>query len=393
MYSACGVSRLTNAAEAAAEACQAVLASLAGQQCDLAVAFVTASFSRQLESVVSTIQHALGPARLLGCTAEAVISNREEIEDQPAVVVWALGGHGLKLHPFRVRFERTPDGIASIGLPEVDELDASQCRAVLVLGEPYSSVPESLLAHFSSELPGVPVVGGMASGGGPDENGLIFDTDVIREGAVGLIIEGGPLVTTVVSQGCRPIGTPFVVTKGERNLIHELGGLTPLKRLQELYPGLSSRDQRLIEQGLHLGIAMSELREEFRRGDFLITNVIGADRNTGTVAIGHSIRVGQTVQFHLRDAATADEDLTQLLAAVDCPSGFAPAAGLIFSCNGRGSRMFSQPHHDAGCVAKQFGDLPVAGLFAQGEFGPVGNTSHIHGYTASVILFLNQVDR
>jgi small ligand-binding sensory domain FIST len=196
-------------------------------------------------------------------------------------------------------------------------------------------------------------------------------------------------VQSIVSQGCRPIGSTFVVTKAEQNVLFELGGKPALARLEETYAGLSERDRQLIRQGLHLGFVMDEYKSSFSRGDFLIANVLGADRDTGAMAIGHLIRTGQTVQFHVRDAQTADEDLRHLLAE-DRPAGLSPPGGaLLFTCNGRGTRLFSEPNHDSGLLRELCGPIPTAGFFAQGELGPVGGRNYIHGFTASIALFEN----
>jgi small ligand-binding sensory domain FIST len=232
----------------------------------------------------------------------------------------------------------------------------------------------------------------MASGvGGPGECRLLLDGAVHDHGAVGVLL-GGPVgLRWVVSQGCRPVGRPLVVTRAEGNFILELGGKSPLTQLQELWQSLSPDEQRLFQKGLHVGRVLNEYQGEFRHGDFLVRNVMGLDKSSGALAITDRVRVGQTVQFHVRDAQTADEDLRALLrqdrAAHDRP----PAAALLFSCNGRGTRLFPQPDHDAAAVRAEAGEVPLAGLFAQGELGPVGGRNFIHGFTASLALFEEEV--
>ena len=228
----------------------------------------------------------------------------------------------------------------------------------------------------------------MASGGhGPGENRLFYNSHEVRHGAIGLIIRGGPRVRSVVSQGCRPVGTHYVVTRAEGNVVHALGGVPPMQRIRELFDTLSDRDAELVRMGLHLGLAMSEYRDRFERGDFLISNVIGADPEAGSIALGTQVRVGQTVRFHVRDAETADEDLLNLLNADRAAHTAPPQAGLLFSCNGRGTRLFSEPNHDAAAVQKVAGPIPLAGFFAQGELGPIGGRNYVHGFTASIALF------
>jgi small ligand-binding sensory domain FIST len=197
----------------------------------------------------------------------------------------------------------------------------------------------------------------------------------------------GPLgLRSVVSQGCRPIGRPFLVTRARQNVIEELGGRPVLEQLQELWQALTPEDQELFQQALHIGLVMNEYRGEFRRGDFLVRNVMGLDRDTGALVITDRVRVGQTVQFHVRDAATADEDLHALMRP-DAGAQGRPAGALVFSCNGRGTRLFPEPHHDARAIRAEAGDIPLAGFFAQGELGPVAGQNFIHGFTASVALF------
>ena len=248
-------------------------------------------------------------------------------------------------------------------------------------------MPLICLATLADELPGVPVVGGMASGGGFGENRLFLGDELIDAGAIGVVIQRGPKVRTVVSQGCRPIGTTFVVTRAERNIIYELGGVPPLERLEKLFAELPDRDKQLVDNGVHIGVAMNEYQDRFRRGDFLIVNVHGVDRESGALATGGLMRVGQTVQFHIRDAETADEDLQHLLEQ-ELPKGQAAVrGGLLFSCNGRGTRMFPAPHHDARSIQRAVGPVPLAGFFAQGEIGPVGGKNYVHGFTASLLVF------
>jgi small ligand-binding sensory domain FIST len=228
----------------------------------------------------------------------------------------------------------------------------------------------------------------MASGvRGPGECRLLLGDAVHDHGAVGVLLGGAVGLRSVVSQGCRPIGRPFVVTKAQDNVIVQLGGRAPLAVLQELWQTLDDRDKRLFQQGLHVGRVINEYQGDFQRGDFLVRNVVGLDRTTGALAITDRVRVGQTLQFHVRDAATADEDLHALLQLDLSAAAGRPAGALLFSCNGRGTRLFETPDHDAAALRAEAGDIPVAGFFAQGELGPVGGQNFIHGFTASVALF------
>jgi small ligand-binding sensory domain FIST len=226
----------------------------------------------------------------------------------------------------------------------------------------------------------------MASAGrSVGENIVLRNDRAYRSGMVGVSFSGPVSVQTVVSQGCRPIGRPMVITKSHDNVIEQLGGKPALDVLRQMVGELDDEDKRHLSNGLFLGRAISEYREAWGRGDFLVRNVIGVDEKSGAVGIADYVRPGQTVQFHARDAQTAGEDLTLMLETQK--SGPAPAGGLLFSCNGRGSRLFDQPSHDLSAANSHMPATPIAGFFAAGELGPVGGKNFVHGHTASFALF------
>ena len=237
-----------------------------------------------------------------------------------------------------------PDGLA--------DADAKQ-SLLLLFGDPFTLPIDSLLHDLNEDHPGLPVIGGMTSGGrGAGESRLLFGNSVQALGAVGVLLQGPLGVRSIVSQGCRPIGRPMVVTKVHENVIEALGGQTPLAQLQELWPTLSTTDQALFQNGLHIGRVMNEYQGEFSQGDFLVRNVTGLDEETGALAITDHLRVGQTVQFHVRDAQSASEDLHTLLKRDRKNESRTPAGGLVFTCNGRGSHLFGKPNHDAAAIPR-----------------------------------------
>jgi small ligand-binding sensory domain FIST len=211
---------------------------------------------------------------------------------------------------------------------------------------------------------------------------------VKRSGAVGVAFAGDLSVETVVAQGCRPVGKPMVVTECERNVIRKLDAGTPLEVIRGLFNSAETRDRRLIRRSLQIGIVMDPLSDQFAAGDFLIRNVIGADEQTGAVAVGELVREGQVVQFHVRDAEAADEDLRAMLErCVERLDGDEPAAALLFQCLGRGQHLFGSPDHDTAVFNEMVAPVPLAGFFCNGEIGPVGGTTFLHGYTSSFALF------
>jgi small ligand-binding sensory domain FIST len=384
---AASLSRATNTSDAIRSVMEEVRGGLRGAEPDISFLFVNHGHQDAFPKLASRICEATGTKLLIGCTGETIIGGEQEIESGPALSLWSAILPGARVEPFTANFERTVDGIVTSGLPAFAS-EEPQLRAVFLLADPFSSAPHTVLDHVDAEAPGVPVLGGLASGGHrAGENRLFYNSHEVRHGAIGLIVRGGPRIRSVVSQGCRPIGTHYVITRAEDNVVHALGGVPPMQRLRELFDTLSDRDAQLVRMGLHLGLAMSEYQDRFDRGDFLISNVTGADPETGSIALGTQVRVGQTVRFHVRDAETADEDLRGLLQADHAAQTAQPQAGLLFSCNGRGTRLFSEPNHDAAAVQKVAGPIPLAGFFAQGELGPISGRNYVHGFTASIALF------
>ena len=345
---------------------------------DLALLFVTAAHAGAAEDVAATVRATLRPGTLLGCTAESVVGGAREVEQRPAVALWA--GHTGPVTAFHARMLPTTEGNAVAGWPETDA--ASQAAGVLVLADPFTFPTDDVLRLDRDTRPGVPVVGGLASAAvAPGGNRLIVDDRVVDEGAVGAVLGNGVDLASVVSQGCRPVGEPFVITKAEGNILYELAGRPALERLQDVARSVDEGDRQLLARGVHLGRVIDESKTTFGAGDFLIRNVLGGDPSNGAIAVGDLVDVGQTAQFQVRDAASADDELTRMLA------GRSAAGALLFTCNGRGTRLFGRPDHDAEIVAEHVPHAAVAGMFCAGELGPVGRRNYLHGFTASVALF------
>lgn len=369
------------------EACSAARGQLDATP-DLALIFFSSHHTPHADALAAAACDLLGTENLLGCSGESIVGVRREIEREPAVSVWLARWPEVQSVSMLLTFERTPEGGVIQGW--ADELgdEWPDGSFVLLLGEPFSFPVEQLLERMNEDRPGLPIVGGMASGGhDPGGNRLIRGRESFAEGAVAAVIHGPVRLDTVVSQGCRPIGKPYVVTKAERNVIHELGGKPALLQLKELFDQLPTREQILVQRYLHVGRVVSEYRDKFEQGDFLVRNVIGIDPGAGAIAIGDYIRTGQTVQFHVRDQEAADGELKQLLGQACKDAAVPPAAALLFSCNGRGTNMFNQPDHDALAIERALGPVPLAGFFAQGEIGPIGGQNFMHGFTASIAIF------
>lgn len=354
---------------------------------DLACLFLSSHFSDEVEILLKTLQEWLQIQVLIGCSGEGVIADSEEIENAAAVVLWTARMPGASIWPVRLVARPSGDTVTVEQWPSPQEVGAAR-PSFIVLADPFTSPMDDVLGLVQNAFPGAPIIGGLAGGGqGGGENRMIQNGEVHDHGVVGVALTGPVTVRSVVSQGCRPIGDRFVITRGEQNVIHELSGAPALEQLQKLFEGLSVEDRELAQRALHIGLAMDEQRNRFERGDFLVRNIVGGDRTSGSLAIGDLVTEGQTVQFQVRDAHAASEDLHLLLATERVRQSSAPDGALLFSCCGRGRHLFGRPHHDVSILRERVGAIPVAGFFAQGEIGPVGGTNYLHGYTASVALF------
>ena len=377
-----GLSTSESAWEAATEAAREARGGTLGRaEVDLAFLFLSPTDLEEAEAAAEAVREELAPRHLLGCVAEGVVAGGRELERGPGVAVWAGALPGAEIECFHVAAVQTDDGIAVTGFPELDEP-----ALVTLLVDPFTFPTGPFLASLNERYERIPLVGGIAAGGGqPGAQALILDEAVHAEGAVGALVSGLP-VLTVVSQGCRPIGREAVVTRCEGNVVYELAGKPALERLRREIRGLSSEDRALAARGLLAGLVIDENRPEYDAGDFLMRGLLGADEATGALALADTVRIGQTLRFFVRDAASADADLRQAL--TDAARGARPAGALLFTCNGRGTNMFPEPDHDARVVTEMLRTDALAGFFCGGEIGPVGGKAFLHGFTATLAVFL-----
>lgn len=381
----CSVSENESAQDATEQVIAKARAATDGKV-DVIFAFITGHFSPDAQDILERLWLELDPQSLIGCSGEGVIGGEREIERAPGIAILAAELPDVRLHPFHIG-ERSEWREVFNDESQLSERFGlgPQTRAIIAMGDPFTSPIDQLMASLDQHFPGLPLIGGMASAARqPGENVLFRNDQTFDQGMVGVSLNGPIQVETIVSQGCRPVGNPLIVTRSRENVIEQLGGKPALRALQEAFEQMSDNDRELLEKGLLIGRAISEYREKFARGDFLVRGVIGIDEESGAVSIADYAKTGQTVQFHVRDAASADEDMRLMLQKRQIAS---PAGGLLFSCNGRGTRLFDEPCHDIGVAREILGGIPVAGFFAAGELGPVGKRNFIHGHTASLALF------
>jgi small ligand-binding sensory domain FIST len=421
---ACGLSGHVHPVKAVDQVCEQVAAGLNGAAVDLLIAFFSPHHTDAARAIAYALRRRLGPRHLLGVSGQAVLGGDKELEQSPGLSVFAASLPGVDLHVFRtemlMNFVTSQD---PVGLSAAAGFSGA-LRATMILADPFSVPMNALLPAMARVRPAgdasaarrrAPIFGGMASAAGePGKNALLLDDQVLHEGGIGVSLSGRVRVDALVSQGCRPVGAPMVVTSAKAQIVSGLGGRPALEAIQEVVEGLDERGRQLMQRGgLFLGRAVNEYRSHFGRDDFLIRPIVSVDRGSESIAVGDLMRVGQTVQLHVRDAETAHEDLEMLLDMQRLHDAPSPAGALLFTCHGRGRRLFDAADHDASAVAHAFSRvkageeqakggvaipggagagggrrvMPLAGFFAAGEIGPLGDDVFVHSHTASAAFF------
>jgi small ligand-binding sensory domain FIST len=372
-------------AAAAEEATRQAMEPLRGQPPDLQLTFVCGVAPDAVAGALERSAEVSGAATVLGCSAGGVIGAGRGVEMVSAVSVWAAVLPDVRVRSFHLEVMRATESLAVVGMP----VQHADDEVAVLLADPYSFPVDAFVEQANDALPGLPLVGGLASGvGGAGSTRLIVDGVVHDRGAVGVVLSGDVGARTVVSQGCRPVGPAMTVTAAEGNVLLGLAGVPAITKLEEVLAALPPGDQALASRGVHLGIAMDEYVDLHGQGDFLIRGLVGADSSRGGLVIGDVVAPGRTVRFQVRDADTAAEDLVAMLDAFRTVGGGGAVDGaLLFSCNGRGAALFTSADHDVRAVQRALGAPGVAGFFAAGEIGPVGGRNHLHGFTASVLAF------
>lgn len=369
---------------AVAEVADAVDGQLGGPP-DLVVAFATHHHGGELPRLGAELVEATSTGALAGCTGGWTMGGGREAEGSPGVAVLAA------------RFPETEIEVTRVlppaeGGPETLDFQVAdpERAGVLLLADPFSFPITAWLAEFQRGNPGVPLVGGLASGGmAPGQNVLYAGADSGNSGAVLITLTGGTKIVPAVSQGCRPVGEPLVATRVDGNMVLEFRGQPAAKVMFEVLEALDEDDRKLFQNGAFIGRAVDAAQSTFRPGDLLVRNVMGIDPQRHALAIADDgIRAGVTLQLMVRDAPSASAELESVLDLASLESAGAAFGGLAFTCAGRGQSMFGTRDHDAAAIERRLGPgFPLAGFSANGEIGPVGGQPFLHAFTASTALF------
>jgi small ligand-binding sensory domain FIST len=361
---------------------------------DILIAFINDHWQKQYTGLLTELLQRTGATTLVGGSGSGVLADRHEAEGVPALSCMALWLNGASATPIRL----DQDSLAALNNPETWHAGTGRSpesvRGILLFADPYRMDSTALSDGLHRCYPDVPIVGGMMSASEHRRNTWIFVNDqVFEDGGAALVLEGAITVVPMVSHGTEPVGEPWTVTAVDRSTILTISDRPALEVLldtAELLLGAKQPEEKLFGDWM-IGFAANEYQDEFGRGDFLVRGMIGGDQERKGVIIGGMPRVGQTVQFQRRDPSLAGVDLRQHLLDLRAQlAGITPGAGLLFTCNGRGEALFGKPHHDSEAVGALFRDVPIAGLFCNGEIGPAGPLGEpaLHGFSATLVMLL-----
>jgi small ligand-binding sensory domain FIST len=370
----------------------------------LGLVFISSAYASEYSRLMPLLKERLSVPVLIGCGGSGIIGMNaqgepQELEGEPALSLSLAHLPDVSVHAFYIPTDNLPDldsppsaWVELVGVPPQEQ------PQFILLAQPFTAGVNDLLQGLDFAYPGSIKVGGLASAsamGAP--SGLFCNYKLYRDGIVGVALSGNIVIETIVAQGCRPIGQTYQVTVCERNILLELAeqdgtklttdetqSRPPLEILRDLIQSLSEADRQLAQHSLFVGVARDEFKQQLGHGDFLIRNLLGVDPRVGAIAIGDRVRPGQRIQFHLRDARTSEEDLELLLQRYRKQESHATdaAGALMFSCLGRGERLYGKPDFDSKLFRRYLKTIPMSGFFCNGEIGPVGGSTFLHGYTS-----------
>lgn len=367
-------------------------AQLGAHPISLGLVFMSPKFFPHAQATLEVLRvHARIPL-LAGCSSTALVAGSHEFEEATGLVLALYSLPGAELKGFRFTQTQVEEADNAAYWPSATGVDPKSTNGWLTFIDPFHLDAESWMRSWNTAYAPLPTFGGLSSGIYADQTTQVYlNGDVFEDGGVAISVGGDVKLSGVISQGCTPIGETWTLTRVEQNLIHQIANRPAYAVLAETVQQLSPADQQKARGNLFIGLVVNEYLEDFHRGDFLVRNLIGGDPSSGVLAVAALPRAGQTIQFHRRDAVAANEDMGELLEhAKEKIGGAAIYGGCLCCCNGRGKNLFGQSDHDAELIQKQLGPLGLAGFYGNGEIGPVGEKNYLHGFTASLALFVKK---
>ncbi len=383
-----GLSTERGIEQAAEDAVARAAEGLEGQRPDWCVVFATAEHAPGMPRLLGALAEAAGTPYVVGCSAAGVVVGDAEVEEGPAVGVLAVSSDTIRSTPFL--FHDDGDHGLTAGIRIGQRLMGSRGTGdlVVVWPDPFHVSGDRLLEGLDATLQGVPVVGGAASSRGGKETTIQFCGAEVSGGAVSGMRLGGEFRHQVaITQGCRPISEPLLVTRSHENLILEVEGEPAVEALRARAPAEMFDDPIRILEDLFVGILPDVEGETIRPGDYLVRNIVAADPDTGILAIADHVEEGQSILFAVREPHAARHDLARMTERVRSGRGdLEYRFGFYFNCLGRGSALYGRRGVDAAHLTAAFPGVPLLGFFSNAEIAPMRGVHHVLTYTGVLVL-------
>ena len=353
---------------------------------ELVFLFCGSAFVSDMPEMANMLWHHFQAPIIIGASGRGVIAQHRELERDTSLAVMVLNMPGAVFSPIHLANRSLEGAIDIASFQRRLGVIPTDVNGWIMLANPFRFDTQNAISTLATAYPDAAIVGGVASPDlGSRQTALLINGEAIFDGAVALGIGGPYQLLTAVSHGCAPIGEPWTITGVDGDWIESIAGRPAMELLEETLAGSPGDDVDRTRRNLLVGLANDEYRSEFQRGDFLIRAIAGMDQPSGAIAIGARARPGQTLQFQMRDAATADLDLGATLDDLrQQMTGADPVALLAFSGQERGSNLFGTQHHDALAIQRRFPGIPVAGFATAGEIGPTGPSAAINAQSLTL---------
>ncbi|MBI3449206.1 MAG: FIST C-terminal domain-containing protein [Acidobacteria bacterium] len=374
----------------AEEAASAAMAEARLERAGLVFLFSTADHAAKYPDMLASVRRITGCGNLVGCSGAGVLTAEGEIEGEKGVAVLALASDQATAAPFVVQNLRGRDRDAG---REIGDLVAPYRRGdslLVVFPDTLNCNPDALFTGIADVLGEIPVVGGGAADDGAGKATYqMCGGKVVQNGVTGVLLSGSLSSSIGVTQACRPIGKPFIVTECDGNVVTKLGDRPAVQALAEaLGPSLWEEVSRLAGF-IFVGFPVDDrvAGASFDRGGYIVRNIIGVDGESGAITIGKEVAKGDTISFVLRDPMSARDDLKAMLDEEAAVGSLAtPRLGLYFNCCARGSGLYGMEGIDTAFIRRAFDALPVAGFFGFCEIASMRGIARLHNYSGVMTL-------
>jgi len=363
--------------KAGVESCLAALGELpSGDGAPFGFVYVTETLSQDLENILPDLRERTGITHWVGSVGLGVCALTKtycgEFFDEPAMVMMTAN---LPVGSFTLFPNFSEDG-AEGSTPSSDTNGLEGLPFVVAHAD--TSNPDILtLVEDLAESTGGFLVGGLTASQTANHH---IAGDMTGGGVSGVVFSPDVPVMTSLSQGCQPLGEIHTVTQASDNMIFELDDQPALEVLLDDCGVESVTALQTLAGDIHAALPV----QGSDTGDYMVRNLMGVDQNHGVVAIGAPVEDGDAMLFVRRDGEAAEQDLRQTFQKLKCRAGENIKGGLYISCIARGPHMFGTQNAELELIRDIFGDIPLVGMYANGEI----SNNRLYSYTGVLTLFV-----